>query len=495
MTMKHRVAASFTFLALDRDAAEPMYRQLYEALRDAIVAGRLPRGAPLPSTRAIADDLGVSRNTAASAFDQLLADGYVVGRAGSGTYVAETLPDECLAAPSIEPLPAVERGEGRAPSARGAALASLAEGFASAPGARFAFRISTPALDVFPHDVWSRLVARPRHLPPREAYGYGDPAGFPPLRAAIAEYVRAARGVRCGDHQVVVVAGSQWAIHHVARLLVDPGGAALLEDPGYPGAMNALVGAGLRVASAPVDAEGLDLARALAGEPAPQLAYVTPSHQFPLGVAMSEGRRRELLAWAHGVGAWILEDDYDSEFRYASRPLPSLQGEDPYGRVLHFGTFSKLLFPALRLGYLVLPEDLVEPFVRSRLADVPPTLEQTVLADFMREGHFYRHVRRLRALYARRQAIVRREAERVLGDLLAIDAPDAGMYLLARLDPSVSDVDVSRAAAARGVEAQALSPFYRQVEPENGLLLGFASVAAREARAAMRLLHAAVISL
>jgi GntR family transcriptional regulator/MocR family aminotransferase len=494
MSMR-RVAASFTFLALDRTSPEPMYRQLFAAMRDAIVAGRIAPGAPLPSTRAIADDLGVSRNTAASAFDQLAAEGYIVGRTGSGTYVADALPDECVTAPAGPAPRVVEAPEGRSLSSRGAELAALADGIAGAPDARFAFRISTPALDAFPRDVWSRLVARTRNLSPREALGYGDAAGWPPLRAAIADYVRAARGVRCTDEQVVVVAGSQPAIHQVARLLADPGDVALLEEPGYPGALSALLGAGLRVVPAPVDDEGMNLAAALARHASPRLAYVTPSHQFPLKVTLGDARRAALVEWAHGAGAWVFEDDYDSEFRYTSRPLPSLQGTDPYGRVVHFGTFSKLLFPALRLGYLVLPEDLVDPFVRARIADAPPKLEQMVLADFMREGHLYRHVRRMRALYARRQEVVRREAERLLGDVMTVDPPDAGMYLLGRLDPRISDVAVSRAAAARGVEAQALSPFYREAPRGNGLLLGFACVGPREARAAMRVLQTAVINL
>lgn len=482
-----RTAASFTFLDLDRDSAEPMYVQLYTALRDAIVSGRIRPGTLLPSTRAIADDLGISRNTAANAFDQLTAEGYLVGRLGSGTYVADALPEDCVLAGG-DGQRAVEPSGVRRIARRCELLADRTDAV-SAPGEGMAFRISVPALDAFPRDTWTRLIARTRNVAPREMLDYGEPGGYRPLREAISEYVRVARGVRCTTEQVVVVSGSQQAIAHVARMVLDQGDAAFVEDPGYPGAFNALVSVGARVVAVPIDEEGIRIADGVARDGSARLAYVSPSHQFPLGVTTSPARRRELVEWAQAAGAWIFEDDYDSEYRYSSRPLPSLQGTDPYGRVVHFGTFSKVLFPALRLGYVVLPEDLVEPFLGAQFAEIPPTFEQMVLADFIREGHFYRHVRRMRALYARRQAALVREARQVLGRALELEPADAGMYLVGRLREGVSDVEISRAASERGVSVLPLSAFYLEAPPANGLLVGYAAVAAREMRAGLKRLR------
>ena len=474
--------------------AGPLFQQVYEALRGEILAGRLASGARLPSSRALASDLGVSRTTVMLAYDQLLAEGYVAGRVGSGTYVASELPDAALGAPAPEPAtaaPAVARL-----SAYGARVRALDVIPPSRPGAvRYDFRYGLPPVEEFPHETWRRILARRARAASLATLRYGPPEGYGPLREAIAAYLRRSRAVSCRPEQVVVVNGSQQALDLTARVLVDPGDAVVIEEPHYQGARKVFQAAGARLVPVAVDADGLDATSLPAEAAGARLAYVTPSHQFPTGATMTIARRLELLAWAEAADGYVLEDDYDSEFRYASRPLPSLQGIDPYGRVIHFGTFSKLLFPALRLGYLVLPEDLVDPFVGARIGDSPPKLEQMVLADFMVEGHFYRHVRRMRALYARRHEVVRREAERLLGDVMTVEAPDAGMYLLARLDASVPDVAVSRAAAARGVEAQALSPFYSEEPRGNGLLLGFASVGPREARAAMRVLQAAVINL
>lgn len=353
-------------ISVDRSSAAPLHRQLYEGLREAILSGRLSAGALLPSTRELAAGLGVSRNTATSAYAQLLAEGYLEGRVGSGTYVARSLPDDLLRArsgPGGEPGGA---GAEVALSRRGRLLAATPTTTARDAGPARAFRPGIPALDAFPFGLWRRLESRFWRRPPPGLLGYGDPAGYGPLRAGISAYLRAARAVRCSPEQVIVVSGSQQALDLAARVLLDPGDAAWVEEPGYAGARAALLGAGARLVPVPVDEEGLDVAAGARLGPDARLVHVTPSHQYPLGATMSLARRLELLGWARRSGAWVLEDDYDSEYRYAGRPLEALQGLDAEGRVIYVGTFSKVLFPSLRLGYLVLPPDLVDAFAAAR---------------------------------------------------------------------------------------------------------------------------------
>ena len=428
---KRRAVVTIGTLGLERASSVPLYRQLYDALRDAILSGRLRPGSRLPSTRALADDLGASRNTVLAAFGQLLAEGYLEGRVGAGTTVARTLPETLLRArPEVEGT----KQPGRRPrlSRRGAQLLGTRGGVANAAIAAQPFRPGLPGLDAFPFDLWTRLVARRWRRVPRQLLDYGDPAGYAPLREAIAAYLGEARAVRCEASQVIVVTGAQQAVDLAARVLLDPGDTAWVEDPGYQGARGALIAAGIRLAPVPVDAEGLDVRRGARSAPGARLVYVTPSHQYPLGVTMSLNRRLALLEWASASGAWILEDDYDSEYRYAGRPLAALQGLDTAGRVIYAGTFSKVLFPALRLGYLVVPPELVDAFVAARaLADRhSPSVTQAALADFIDGGHFARHVRRTRALYAERQAALVHAARRTLGGLLEVAPAEAGMHLM-----------------------------------------------------------------
>jgi GntR family transcriptional regulator/MocR family aminotransferase len=294
--------------------------------------------------------------------------------------------------------------------------------------------------------------------------------------------------------QVIVVSGSQQALDLSARVLLDPGDAVWVEDPGYMGARGALSGAGARLVPVPVDEEGLEVAKGIEREPGARLACVTPSHQYPLGVTMSLGRRLELLGWAGRSGAWVIEDDYDSEYRYTGRPLEALQGLDTGGRVLYVGTFSKVLFPALRLGYLVVPPDLVDAFASAReLTDRhPPTVEQAVLAGFIDEGHFVRHLRRMRALYARRQAALVEEAAHELPGLLDVGPAAAGLHLVGWLPEGEDDREASRRAANRGVEAPPVSLYGAELRVRGGLMLGYAAVAEREMRGGVRRLAEAL---
>jgi GntR family transcriptional regulator / MocR family aminotransferase len=461
-------------LHLDAASATPLYRQLYDGLRGAILCGKLPAGTRLPATRALAEELGVSRNTVANAFDQLHAEGYLEGRVGSGTYVSRALPDELLAVGSVAAAsPAAQR---RGLSQRGTSLAATRVSHARDATLVRPFRPGLPDFATFPAEDWARLLARHWQQASPALLSYGDPAGFRPLRETLAAYIGAARGVRCTAEQLIVVAGSQQALDLTARVLLDTGDPVWIEDPGYVGARGALQSAGARLVPVPVDAEGLDVAAGVGCCPQARLAYVTPSHQYPLGVTMSLPRRLALLEWARRAGAWVVEDDYDSEYRYASRPLPSLQGLDDDGCTIYIGTLSKVLAPTLRLGYLVVPPGLADTFANARaLADRHgQTVEQAALAEFIADGQLARHIRRMRVAYQERRDALLGAAQQQLAGLLEVEPADAGMHLIGWLPEGSDDVAVARIAARYGVDAPPLSAF--ALEPcRPGLLLGYAA--------------------
>lgn len=471
---------------LDHGATVPLYRQLYDSIRQAVLTRRLVPGARLPSSRLLASELAVSRNTVLNAIDQLIAEGYLEARRGSGTYVTRALPEEALRVSS-------DRQALTGASRRVARLSAYPEQVRPAvrrmPGPLVpqergkprAFRQGIPALDAFPRTLWGRLLAQSWRRSSYELLNYG---GQPALREAIVAYLGAGRGVRCTAEQVIVVAGSQQGLDLAARVLLDPGDAVWIEDPAYPGAYGALLGAGASVVPVPVDDEGLDIAAGVQRCPGARLAFVTPSHQFPLGVTMSLRRRLELLDWASRSDAWIVEDDYDSEYRYTGRPLAALQGLDREGRVIYVGTFSKVMFPALRLAYLVVPPDLVEVFSTARFFAVqqPPLLEQTALAGFLAEGHFSRHIRRMRTLYAERQAVLIEAAQRDLSGLLDMQPAEAGMHLLGWLPEGIDDRLVSQRAAAHGVDAYPLSRYCLEPTHRSALVLGYTAVDVHEIR-------------
>jgi GntR family transcriptional regulator/MocR family aminotransferase len=478
----------FIALHLDRRSRVPLQRQLYDEIRTAILSGRLAPGARVPATRVLASDSGTSRNTVSGAFDQLLSEGYLEGKVGSGTYVARTLPEDLLRV-MRQPGPSRPVVARACLSRRGRMLGAIPVSLRSREIAtEHAFRTGLPAFDEFPRALWARLGARLLRHAPAAILTYGDPAGYRPLRRAIAEYLRAARGVSCSAEQVIVTAGSQQALDLSARLLLDPGDAAWVEDPGYLGARGALRAAGVRSIPVPVDSGGLSVVEGEKRAPGARLACVTPSHQYPLGMTMPLSRRTALLAWARRHHAWIVEDDYDSEFRYSGRPLQALQGLDPIGCVIYTGTFSKVLFPSLRLGYMVVPESLVDTFVSARaLADRhPPGLEQAVVAEFLAEGHFARHVRRMRTLYAERQeALVAALGGELAGAIEASPA-EAGMNLAAWLRGNASDSQLSQKAAQVGVVVTPVSAYAVEVKPRPGLLLGYAAFSTRQIREGVR---------
>jgi GntR family transcriptional regulator / MocR family aminotransferase len=483
--------------------ADPAYRQIADSLREAIRSGRLRPGARVPATRLLAVELEVSRNTVNGAMTQLVAEGYLVSRPRSGLFVHERLPDTLLAVGARASRPATRATTSRVsaaePARRRRSEASLAlsklplsAGRSLVQPAR-PFQTGVPALDVFPWALWGSITGRLLRRAGPLVSGYGSVLGHPPLREAIASYVCAARGARCSADQIVVTAGAQQGLDLVARVLVDRGDVVGLEDPGYPAARGVFAAAGARLVPIALDGEGLrpDAAELATGF---RLVYTTPSRQYPTGVTMSAPRRMELLAWARASGAWIVEDDYDSEFRYASRPLHCLQGLDDDGRVLYVGTFSKTVFPGLRLGYLIVPRDLVDAFgeVRAVADRQPPGVEQAVLAEFVAEGHLARHVRRMRALYEERRDALLAAARDTLPDSVAFADTAAGMLALARLPPGVSDLEVSRRALEAGVEAPALSSYAIRPQHGGGLLLGYAGYPPPALREAMRRLAAAL---
>ena len=498
MTPRSASSAPATLVPLDPASGAPAYRQICDSLRDAIVSGRMGPGARVPGTRVLASDLGVSRNTVNGALAQLQAEGYVVARSRAGVFVNDRIPDTLLAVPRDhsrqERRPAARRHPSRPVrcSERSVALSKLplAAGRSVVAAAR-PFQTGVPALDAFPWKLWARLLAGRARQAGAALSGYGSVFGQTPLREAIAGYLATARGARCAAAQVVVTAGAQQALDLVARVLVDPDDVVWLEDPGYPSARGAFTAAGARIVGIGLDADGLRLPGKQGGEP-PRLVYVTPSRQYPTGVTMSAARRLELLRWASANRAWIVEDDYDSEFRYASRPLPCLQGLDDDGWVIYVGTFSKTVFPGLRLGYLVVPEALVDAFGESRaIADrQPPGIEQAVLADFITQGHFARHVRRMRDLYEERRNALLDAVGRWLGDYVTIGDTAAGMLALVHLRAGLSDQEVSRRALAVGVEAPPLTSYAIRSPGRGGLLLGYAGYPPDALRAATRRLGA-----
>ncbi|MDX6750818.1 PLP-dependent aminotransferase family protein [Geminicoccaceae bacterium 1502E] len=479
-------------IALDPSGEAPLHRQLYFAIREAILANRLQPGTRLPSSRALAQDLSVSRNTVMAAFEQLHAEGYVEGKVGAGSFVSQQLPEEVLHA-RAEALTARHRGApAPGPSRRGRLLGELA---ATAPRSRpRAFAPGLPELAAFPFEEWARLLAKHWREPPGSFLIGSDALGWRPLREAIATYLGAARAVRCTAEQVIVVSGAQQALDLTARVLIDQGDRVWIEDPGYPGLSGALIASGAELVPVPVDEEGLSIEAGLKLAPRARMACVSPSHQYPLGITMSLARRLALLEWAREADAFVLEDDYDSEYRYAGRPLAALQGLDADGRVIYVGTMSKVMFPGLRLGYMVVPDHLVDIFAAvRRMTDThPPMIAQPALAEFIAGGHLAAHIRRMRALYAERQQLFLEVCSNGLAEHLELQPAEAGMHLVGSLRHGLDDRAVSRAARRRGIEAPALSAFYRSVAPRSGLLLGYTGVGAAEIRSGVRELQAAI---
>jgi GntR family transcriptional regulator/MocR family aminotransferase len=486
---------------LDAAAAAPLYEQLYRGLRDQILRGRLRRGGRLASTRRLADHLAVSRFTVVTALERLLAEGYLEARGGSGTFVTQTLPEQFIRAPVRRRASPAPRGVRPSPSRRGAGLSSLPI-TGPRPDEPRAFQSRRGPLDVFPVRAWAAIV---RRLWRRSGYGfleYGEPAGYRPLREAIADHISETRAVRCEPHQVIVTCGAQQAFDLLCRVLLDPGDRAWIEEPGYLDVRAALLAAGATLIPVRVDAEGMRISDGIRLARDARLAVVSPSHQYPAGVTLSATRRVELLNWARAAGSWIVEDDYDSYFRYAGRPMSALQGVDRLSdpaHVIYVGTFSKTVFPSLRLGFCVVPDTLVETVVNARaVADRnSPIIDQAALTEFITSGQYERHLRRVRTVCEERYQAMRTHLGRVLGDQLALSDASAGTHLLAffkdnlRHDPRRA-IRVAAAAAAEGLIVFPLSRYCLAPPATDGLVLGFGGVSPRRIAAGAELLKKAI---
>jgi GntR family transcriptional regulator / MocR family aminotransferase len=452
---------------LDRASGTPLTRQIYMQVRSAVLSGALRPGTRMPSSRAMASRLGVARASVVLAYEHLLAEGYVESRHGSGTFIA----------PDLTVLASRRRGTPRGMSRvvpEPAQVFSDFERSAVQSDAR-PFNTGRTLIDARTAETWRSLTHRAVRRLGVNDLGYTDPAGLAELRASICDYLRAARAVRCDPEQIVITAGTQQAVDIAIRVLLAPGDEVWVEDPGYPLTHAQLLLTKARPHPIPVDAQGLIVAAGLQTAPRARAAFVTPSHQFPTGVALSMARRLELLAWARRYGAFIVEDDYTSEFRYSGPPLASLQGLDDTEQVIYIGTLNKALFPGLRIGYAVVPHALLQAFVGARyLIDrQPPTLQQAVVCEFMQEGHFAAHIRRMRQLYREQRDALAETLMRRAADRLDVAVPDQGMHLVAYLCEGSSDIAIEAAAQRAGIVVRAISRFYRTAHPRPGLMLGF----------------------
>ena len=461
-------------MSIDRESSTPLYLQLDQQIRTAILSGMGKKGTRLPSTRQLASELGISRVTVQGTYDQLVAEGFLTSVTGAGTFIAEIV-QETLPSPDALPEP-VKIAPGVRLSKRGRLIADTRA--TTRISASRPFRPGIPAIELFPMRVWSRLWTNAINSKDKVLYSYGPKGGYGPLRKAISDHLGNARGVKCHPEQVIITGGAQQAFALTALALLDPGDLSWGEYPGHTAGRDVLKALGAKVVSIPVDSEGLSIEHGRKKSKKPKLIFVTPSHQQPLGVTMSLRRRLELLKFAEQCNAWILEDDYDSEFRYKGRPLPALKGLDRAERVIYTGSFSKVLYPSLRLGYMVVPTDLIDGFITAQivLSHATPYLPQKVLAEFINNGNFATHIRKMRVAYAERQSVLLSNLRGKATGLLEVEPSEAGMHLIGWLTDDNNDLQVCQKLWAGGIEAVPLSvycdtPYHRQ-----GILLGFTGV-------------------
>jgi GntR family transcriptional regulator/MocR family aminotransferase len=477
---RRRSIIAFEMIRLDRTATEPLHNQLYRQIRDELRSGNFDRSSSrLPSSRELAAELGVSRLTVNLAFSDLEAEGYLVFKKGSGTFVADPLPEAYLSAepagasPALKQETHVSKRVNRIPDSRAGAQFDLGP-TGSAPGVLLTSGI--PAVDEFPLAIWERLRAQVLAKKGVNLLRYGSNRGDADLRKAVAAYLCDFRGANCHPDQILIVAGMQQAMLISTMAVLDRGDVAWLEDPGFHQARRVFALAGATIVPRPVDAEGLVIDGARGGRP-PKLIYLTPSHQFPLGVTMSLKRRKAVLEFAHKRGAYILEDDYNAEFRFSGPPLPCLQGLDRTGRVIYAGTMSKILYPSLRLGYLLVPAPLADAVAKLRTAidQHSPTIDQATLARFIAEGFYLSHVRRMRKVYAERRAFFIEQFNKLLADRFTLEISDAGLHALAWFKSEKDWPVLQRAAASLDVKVSPLSFFCIEAKLPPALVLGFAA--------------------
>jgi len=477
MPRSGQAACSEFVSAISRRGPIPIYRQIYDRVRHGIASGTLHPGSRLPSARNLASDLGIARGTVEDAYGLLLAEGYIERHAQAGTVIAQLLDDSAAWTRLV------------APPATGQMPRTATDVSADRPFSPF--QLGQPAFDAFPRAAWARLIARHARAPIAAGAGHPDHTGYFPLRIAIARYLGLSRGVVCAPEQVLITNGYQAAINLIGRNLLRDRDEVWFEEPGYPFARNALRANGARLVAVRVDNDGMRVTDGIAAAPKARLVVTTPAHQSPLCVALSLPRRLQLLEWARLQKAWIVEDDYDGEFHYGGRPLPALKSLDRSDRVIYAGSFSKTLLPELRLGYLVVPLELVEKLTTASMASsaAPGRLMQAVTSEFLESGHFARHVHRMRHLYAERRSVLADELKRAFGDLISLDVQQGGMHLVAKLHRSCNDLSVAKRAAAAGLALQPLSATYMKRTRQQGMLLGFTNVPKNKAASLCRKLR------
>ena len=487
--------ATLAMIQIDRDDTQPLHQQLYSGIRQAILRQQYEPGIRLPSTRVMAATLGVSRNTVLNAIEQLYAEGYLESRVGAGTFVTTNLPEELLFAESA-PQPLTEPSSPRTLSRRGQLL-NQARGKSVLQQQRppeVIFEPGVSALDAFPFDIWTRLHRRfCRQAAADRSVQMMNPAGHLPLRQNIASFLKATRAIECAADQIIITSGSQEALYLAAQVLLDRGNKAFVEQPGYMGTFMAVTSSGGKVVPIHIDDEGLDIEYAQQHHPEARAAFITPSHQFPLGVTMSLKRRLEMLTWADKNDGWIVEDDYDSIYRYEGQPLAALQGLDAHNRVLYVGTFSKVLFSGLRLGYVVVPEDVVDAFIamRSCIDLAPPVTTQIVLNQFIEEGHFSRHLRRMLNVYMERRDAFINAVKTHLDGAMILGPCDSGMHATGYFQADVDDIAVAQAALDRGVRVTSLSRLFWGKAFLSGITFGFVNLTPAQIDHGMHALAAA----
>jgi GntR family transcriptional regulator/MocR family aminotransferase len=481
--MRQRIQFPLDLLTLDSEANTSLHRQLYNELSSLILHGKLKANTRLPSSRSLADELSISRNTVIAAYDALLAEGYVECRSGSGTWISQ-LPEPTKKQKSPEDElhhPQLSR--------RGNVIAHQPKD-QIVPG-QIAFHPGFPDIREFPFSTWARILKRHARYPHEDIFGYHSLAGHPRLQSAISNYLGVSRGVECTPSQVIIVTGAQAAFDLCARLLLDEGDTFCYEDPGYSGAFSAMLAAGGVATPLFVNRDGWSIPESFPSNP--KLFFVTPSCQWPMGLAMRLENRLELLNAAENLNAWIIEDDYDGEYRYRGKPIPAMQGLDKSGKVLYVGTFGKTMFPSLRIGFIVVPARLSQAFdaAVSITGKHPPLLLQATLADFIEEGYFAKHLAKMRRLYSERQVDFVAECNACLGEWLSVEEIDTGMQVVARFKTQMSDVDFCKRAAAHMVDVGPLSPHYRHSPPEQGIIMGYTGVGAKERQKGLERLKAA----
>lgn len=458
-------------LGTTMNADLPAHRRIFELIRQAILSHQLQGGSKLPSSRALSAEIGCSRNTVIAAYEQLLAEGYVEARIGSGTVVADTLPN-------FMPEKNQQTFSQAAYHAMPRQLSSRGKKLTHAPSDQHfeiqEFIVGANDFSDFPYKLWQKFQTKAWRNPQAAFMDYARNGGYAPLREVLAEYLRVTRSVRLSPEQILITAGTQQSIDLCARLLADAQDMVWIENPGYWGARRIFDANDLHLKPIEVDQDGISPSHADL-QTNPKLIYVTPSHQYPLDVVMSLTRRRLLLEFAASAGAWILEDDYDSEFRYKGRPIASLQGLDHYNRVIYMGTFSKVLYPGIRVAYLVVPQDLIQPF-RTGLADIhrPGQMAvQAALADFIQQGHFTTHVRNVRLRYGQSRALLQHTLQQHLLPLAKLSNADSGLHLVIHLPARCDDVKLANQARLQNIDIRPLSAYYVSAAVTRGVVIGY----------------------